>query len=372
VPGPPRRPLQRPPLDTPHPQLPGRRDPFRRNARAAPAPPPPPPPPRAPVLPDAHSRHHVLDLTLRDARAAHHLAASCLEQYKAADDPRFLDEAPVLAHDLPLTVRRHLNSARRDKTTRTILIRHNVVDQKALGPTPGHWSEADTGASQVYGCLLVLYAALLGDLTGRANRQAGRLIGDLLPGQDCAHAPSPAAAATGPAWHTEDAAAPHRPDWVGLFALRDESRVPLSVAHVDAHRLPDSIRTVLSQPRFVARPDPAHQHEQTHTARPVPVLSGAPGPPVPRLDRAAFRAQDGDGTAAEALAHLIAHLDARRSDVPVPTGTVCFVDNRTAVHGRRPCPDGPGADRWLKHVTLVRDLRRTRPGRLDGATRLIG
>ncbi|MFJ3309389.1 guanitoxin biosynthesis L-enduracididine beta-hydroxylase GntD [Streptomyces sp. NPDC086549] len=320
------------------------------------------------------TRHHTLDLTLREARAAHALAASCLEVYKAADDPRFLDEAPVLAHELPLTVRRHLNSARRDEATHATVIRGNVVDQAALGVTPGHWSEADTDASQVYGCLLVLYAALLGDVTGWATQQVGRLVTDILPSKGYETSLISASSELELAWHTEDAFSPYRADWVGLFALRNEGKVPTTVAHVDVRRLPDRIRAVLSQPRFVALPDSAHEFaEGEFVPEPVPVLEGHADLPVLRIDRDFFRAQDGDPEAAEALAWIIAHLDGNLTDVVIPTGAVCFVDNRNVVHGRRPFRAGfDGGDRWLKRVNLVRDLRRTRPGRLDGSTRVIG
>ncbi|WP_316762802.1 Fe(II)-2OG oxygenase family protein [Streptomyces herbicida] len=233
---------------------------------------PAPAPSFASVVLDASAGpgHRVLDLTLRDARSAHALAASCLEVYRTADDPQFLDEAPVLAHDLPLTVRRLLNSARRDGGARVTVIRGNVVDQAALGATPGHWSEADAEASRVYGTLLVLYAALLGDVTGRATRQAGRPVTDVLPGP-----------------YAEDALSPYRPDWVGLFALRDGGGMPAAVAHVEVHR----------------------------------------------------------------------------ADVAVPTGAVCFVDNRDVAHGRDSLPAESGVgDRWLKRVDVLRDLRRTPAG----------
>lgn len=328
-----------------------------------------------PTLPDqsADSRHHVLDLTPRDARAAHALAASCLETYKAADDRRFLDEAPVLAHELPLSVRRHLNSARRDEATHVTVIRGNLVDQAVLGPTPAHWSEADTGASQVYGCLLVLYAALLGDVTGWATQQAGRLVTDILPSKGFETSLISASSDLELAWHTEDAFSPHRADWVGLFALRNAAEVPTTVAHVDARRVPERVRAVLSEPRFVALPDAAHEFADGPAGDLVPVLEGHPDLPVLRIDRDFFRALDGDAEAAEALAWITAHLDANLTDVVVPTGAVCFVDNRNVVHGRRRFRAGfDGGDRWLKRVNLVRDLRRTRPGRLDGATRVIG
>ncbi|MFJ9041479.1 guanitoxin biosynthesis L-enduracididine beta-hydroxylase GntD [Streptomyces sp. NPDC102406] len=345
-------------------------DPLPENAMTLTAPAP------APIADDIRTaaHHHALDLTPREARAAHALAAACLKTYKAADDPRFLDEAPVLAHELPIAVRRHLNSARRDEATHATLVRGNLVDQETLGATPRHWSEADTEASQVYGCLLVLYAALLGDVTGWATQQAGRLVTDILPSKGYENSLVSASSALELAWHTEDAFSPYRADWVGLLALRNTAGVATTVAHVEPRRLPEHIRRVLAEPRFIALPDSAHEFaDGAFVPRPVPILEGAADLPVLRIDRDFFRAQDGDAEAAEALAHVVAHLDAHLTDVVVPTGAVCFVDNRNVVHGRRSFRAGfDGGDRWLKRVNLVRDLRRTRPGRLDGATRVIG
>lgn len=330
--------------------------------------------PTATTSADPTTHHHVLDLTPREAREAHALAADCLSTYKAADDARFLDDAPVLAHDLPVAVRRHLNAARRDETTHATLVRGNLVDQTALGSTPRHWSEADTEASQVYGCLLVLYSALLGDITGWSTQQAGRLVTDILPSKGYENSLISASSALELAWHTEDAFSPYRADWVGLFALRNTASVPTTVAHVDVRRLPEQTRQVLAQPRFIALPDSAHEFaEGAFVPEPVPVLEGAADQPVLRIDRDFFRAQDDDPEAERALALLVAHLDANLTDVVVPTGAVCFVDNRNVVHGRRAFRAGfDGGDRWLKRVNLVRDLRRTRPGRLDGSTRVIG
>jgi Fe(II)/alpha-ketoglutarate-dependent arginine beta-hydroxylase len=181
--------------------------------------------------------HHVIDLSEHDARAAHELAASCARDFKAADDPRFLDTAPVIAHDLPLAVRRHLNAARRDERTHATMIRGNVVDQAGLGATPGHWSAADTEPSQVYGCLLVLYSALLGDVIGWATQQDGRLVTDVLPSRGYEQSLVSASSELELAWHTEDAFSPHRADWVGLFALRNGTEVPTTVSHIDEGRM---------------------------------------------------------------------------------------------------------------------------------------
>ncbi|MFC7307913.1 TauD/TfdA family dioxygenase [Streptomyces monticola] len=315
-----------------------------------------------------------MELSEADARAAHELAVFCAREFKCSDDPRFLDQAPVLAHDLPLAVRHHLNAARRDERTQAAMIRGNVIDQTALGATPGQWSAADTEQSQVYGCLLALYASLLGDIIGWATQQSGRLVTDVLPSKGYEHSLISASSELELAWHTEDAFSPHRADWVGLFSLRNTAEVPTTLSHVDLNRLPASVAEVLSQPRFIALPDSAHEFadDAPHQA-PVAILDGHPDSPVLRIDRDFFRAQDGDDEAAEAFAWIVEHLDANLADVHIRTGDVCFVDNRNVVHGRRPFRAGyDGNDRWLKRVNVVRDLRRTRPGRSDATTRVIG
>ncbi|MFB7615824.1 guanitoxin biosynthesis L-enduracididine beta-hydroxylase GntD [Kitasatospora sp. NPDC056181] len=318
--------------------------------------------------------HHVLDLTEHDARAAHELAVECVRMFKASNDLRFLDEAPVLAQELPLAVRRHLNGARRDELTHTAVIRGNLVDQTALGRTPDHWSAADTEPSQVYGALLVLYSALLGDVIGWATQQSGRLVTDVLPSRGYEQSLISASSELELGWHTEDAFSPHRADWVGLFALRNGTEVATTVSHVDVRRMPATVAQVLAQPRFVAIPDSSHEFAEDEAPMdPVAILSGHADVPVLRIDRDFFRAQPDDAEAAQALDWAIEHLDANLADVFIRTGDVCFVDNRNVVHGRRAFRAGfNGADRWLKRVNVVRDLRRTRPGRLDGTTRVIG
>ncbi|MFE4973193.1 guanitoxin biosynthesis L-enduracididine beta-hydroxylase GntD [Kitasatospora sp. NPDC056651] len=318
--------------------------------------------------------HHILELTERDARAAHELAADCVRTFKAANDLRFLDEAPVLAQELPLAVRRHLNDARRDERAHATMIRGNLVDQGALGRTPDHWSVADTEASHVYGALLVLYSALLGDVIGWATQQSGRLVTDVLPSRGYEQSLVSASSELELGWHTEDAFSPHRADWVGLFALRNSTEVATTVSHVDVRRMPEDVARVLAEPRFVAIPDSSHEFAEDEAPMdPVAILSGHADVPVLRIDRDFFQARAEDPEAARALDWVVAHLDGNLTDVFIQTGDVCFVDNRNVVHGRRAFRAGfDGADRWLKRVNVVRDLRRTRPGRLDGATRVIG
>ncbi|MGW0548747.1 guanitoxin biosynthesis L-enduracididine beta-hydroxylase GntD [Streptomyces altiplanensis] len=323
--------------------------------------------------PDTARQLHILDLSDQDAAAARALAVACANEFKAPDDQRFLDEAPVIAHDLPLAVRHHVNAARRDESTHATMIRGNIVTDEELGETPQRWSEADTKSSEAYACLLVLYSALLGDVIGWQAQQAGRLVTDVLPSRGYERSLVSASSELELAWHTEDAFSPHRADWVGLFALRNGG-VPTTLSHVDVTRLPSRFARVLAEPRFTALPDASHEYaDDAPQGEPVAILGGHPDCPVLRIDRDYFQAREGDAEAAEALAWVVEHLDGNLTDIPIRTGDVCFVDNRNVVHGRRAFRAGfDGRDRWLKRVNIVRDLRRTRPGRMDGSTRVIG
>jgi hypothetical protein len=105
----------------------------------------------------------------------------------------------------------------------------------------------------------------------------------------------------------------------------------------------------------------------------VAVIEGPPQAPVLRVDRDFAVAAGGDGEAGLALKALFDLMDRSIHDVRLAPGDVCFIDNRNVAHGRRAFrPRYDGRDRWLKRVNTVRDLRRTRPGRASGDTRVIG
>ena len=54
----------------------------------------------------------------------------------------------------------------------------------------------------------------------------------------------------------------------------------------------------------------------------------------------------------------MAELEARQYDVVVESGALLVVDNYLAVHGRRPFNARyDGTDRWLKKLTVSRNLR---------------
>ncbi|MFD8567248.1 TauD/TfdA family dioxygenase [Streptomyces sp. NPDC059639] len=313
-------------------------------------------------------------LTPDEAAGAFTLAKTCAEAYPNAHDEGFLADAPVLAHDLPSSVRRAANAARLDDRKHAFVVSGNTVEPW-LEPTPAVWRDADTVASGPYGFLLVLYAALLGDPIGWGTQQDGRIVTDVLPVRGLEHSLVSASSERELGWHTEDAFSENRADHVGLFCLRDRGDIPTTLSCADPASLPQDVVRVLAQKRFTIHPDPSHSApaDSAHGREKVALLSGPGDAPVLRIDRDFTVADEDDPEAVRAMDALIEHLDGNTYEVVLGAGDVCFIDNRNVVHGRRPFRASfDGKDRWLKRVNVVTDLRRTRAERPTATSRVVG
>jgi len=173
-------------------------------------------------------------------------------------------------------------------------------------------------------------------------------------------------------WHTEDAFSEFRADRVGLYCLRDAPDAATTVSYARRDQLSSDTVETLSQPRFVIRPDDAHQ-DATVPPPPMAALVEAVSDPLTlRVDRDFTTAAEGDSEAGAALDELTSVLDVNLYDLPLVPGSLCFLDNRIVVHGRRSfSPRFDGTDRWLKRVNLTADLRRVGPGLRSSGSRVI-
>lgn len=313
------------------------------------------------------------ELGAEEARDAFSLAARCAREYGSVEESDFLEEATVVAAELPKPLQRFINKTRLDERVHAALIVGNDVRQAQMEDTPEHWKLADTDGSRVHGFLLAIYSNLLGDLIGWRSQQDGRIVTDVLPVRGLEQSLVSSSSHKELGWHTEDAFSPHRADYVGLMCLRTRDEIATMLSYVDMASISPDVLDVLQQPRFRIVPDPSHTLSPDDWQEAVPVLCGNRDAPVLRIDRDFTSAVEGDHEAEHALAHLVAHLDANLYDLPLAAGDVCFIDNRNVVHGRRPfCPRYDGGDRWLKRVNLVADLRRVRPGKRNATSRAIG
>jgi len=320
--------------------------------------------------------------------------------YKSAEDPQFLLEANLWAHEMPRRLRAALNAFRLTEPSSALFcISGYPVDDQKIGPTPEHWdcpaeARLPTLEEEI---LLVLTGSLLGDCIGWRTQQDGRIIHDVMPIKGMEQEQIGTGSEQTIWWHTEDAFHPLHGDYLGMMFLRNFDRVPTTFASLERLQLdPEDWRT-LFEPHFTIHPDKSHQPENSaHTEgngngngngdahlydrieqmqkapQKIPLLSGDPASPYIRIDPYFMDKVEDNPKAQRAFEALVKALDEKISDVVLSAGDICFVDNRKSVHGRRAFKARyDGRDRWFKRMNITRDLRKSRADRPEPASRII-
>ncbi|MEV8444720.1 MULTISPECIES: guanitoxin biosynthesis L-enduracididine beta-hydroxylase GntD [unclassified Streptomyces] len=326
--------------------------------------------------------------TLSPADAAM-LSALADESDGDPGDPGFHDRAWPLADRLPGQLRRLLTDFRRAESAEACLVQGFPVAEETAGPTPRHWETAagvtTTRRAEV---LLSLCGAVLGDPFSWATLQSGRMVQNILPIPGDEKQQNGHGSEALLEFHTEDGFHPDRCDYLLLLGVRNHDRVPTLLSSVRDVVLDDRTRKVLAEPRFHILPDGEHLRQLAERApdgpaltearalyeQPpaVPVLFGDRLNPYLRIDRPFMRCAPGDTEAEEALDALMAELHRVRREVVVSTGSLLVLDNYLAVHGRKAFPARyDGTDRWLKKLTVRRDLRRLERARAAENRRVL-
>jgi Fe(II)/alpha-ketoglutarate-dependent arginine beta-hydroxylase len=319
-------------------------------------------------------------------------------RFGRAESQEFLDEADVIAHDLPRRVRRELRRFRLFEPENALLVVSGwPVDEEKIGPTPVHWKqhapENDTRAEDM---LLVLLGSLLGEPIAWSTQQDGRVVHDILPIKGHEQEQLGSGSEVLLTWHVEDAFHPYRGDYLGMMCLRNPDRVPTTFAPISKVKLTPDQLAVLSSPHFTIRPDESHLpknrgngngrsadeeavlqrayrkiEQMWSSPERIPVLFGDPRAPYIRLDPY-FMDPPEDPVARSTFDDLTRKVDQALEDQVLEPGDICFIDNFQAVHGRKPFRARyDGRDRWLKRINVVRDLRKSRESRLSAASRVL-
>jgi L-asparagine oxygenase len=293
--------------------------------------------------------------------------------------PEAADRVELLARRLPERLQEFLTDFRRTEPAGGCILRGYRVPADRVGPTPLRWQDAATaGTAAREEAYLALLGATLGDLFAFRTLQDGRLVQDLLPTPGQEQTKSGNSSRSVLDLHTEDAFHPYRCDYLGLLCLRNPDEVPTSYAELRPDTIDEQHRRVLGEPRFLLRPDETHlagggRPPAWLADEPVPLLFGGPDLPYVRFDDFFAEPLPGDGQAAAAMAALSEALAKAEQDALLAPGDVLFIDNYSAVHGRRPFTARyDGTDRWLKRISVTRDLRRSRDARTTSASRVVG
>jgi L-asparagine oxygenase len=312
--------------------------------------------------------------------------------HKRGCDPRspgFYDRHWAAVEGLPPGLRRFLESFRRTESSAACLVRGLPVDDQAIGPTPGHWEDAAASDGAIHEELaLALCGIALGEPFTWATLQSGQIIQNILPIAGDEWRQNGYGSRALLEFHTEDGFHPLRCDYLLLLGLRNPDQVPTTIASVREVELGPEDRKVLGQKRFYIIPDDEHIRQLTarcpgHPAlaemiqmrdspEPVAVLVGDPSRPYLRIDRPFMYCAEGDDKARGALDRLTAELERVQRDLVADPGTLLVLDNHLAAHGRKPFQRRrDGTDRWLKKITVLRDLRRAAARGGTGSSRVL-
>jgi Fe(II)/alpha-ketoglutarate-dependent arginine beta-hydroxylase len=340
----------------------------------------------------------VAELTQPDVARVHELTRAVLGDYDDIEDPRFLRDASVYAHELPQSLRAALNEYRLREQDSLLAIRGYPIDDIALGPTPTLWHQrAGARTTTDYEIFFFLCACLLGDPIAWATQQDGYLMHDIFPIKGNEHEQLGTGSEETLTWHTEDAFHPLRTDYLGLMCLRNPDGVETTYASIHDVELADGLRARLAERHFPIRPDESHLPKNVTGTREVPaearsllersyawmqqldahpekvaVLFGDLDSPYLRLDPYFMDRFEDDDDARRALDAFTAQLDGAVTGYAMRPGEILFLDNYRAVHGRRSFKARfDGTDRWLKRLNVARDLRKSRARRINAENRVI-
>lgn len=340
-----------------------------------------------------------ITLTSEEDTSIHALLNLLTSKYSSVEDPQFLREASVYAHELPWRVRSLLNDFKlSEQSPGVCFITGYSLDDKKVGKTPPHWKDKPAlSLALEEEMLLVLYGSLLGDVFGWATEQDGHIVHDVFPIKGNEDKQISTSSEQTIWWHTEDAFHAFSGDYVGMFCLRNFDHVATTFACLDEIHLSQEHIEVLFEPRYIIRPDISHQQtneapapeqaeahdESLHVAQQriqqmdtnpdkVAVLFGHPQSPYMRIDPYFMVYLEEDKVAQQALEALIKSIDEALWSLILQPGDCCFIDNCRTVHGRQAFkPRYDGTDRWLKRTCVTRDLRKSRRARSASDSRII-
>lgn len=319
------------------------------------------------------------DLTDDEVRQIRQEVAHVARYFPDPADPAQYNDHRFIDAGLPGRLKAALEAFRRTESAAGLLIRGFPVDDRRVGPTPGHWDQgAAPGATREQELFLAMCATALGQPFAFPTLQLGRMIQDILPIRGDEERQSGHGSTTLLEFHTEDGFHPGRSDYLLLLGIRNQDRVPTILASIRDAKLCDEDMEILMRPVFHILPDDEHirqlrsrypnhpavsrMEDMRDSPEAVPVLFGDRERPYLRVDPPFMRFADPGAEVKGAVHRLMTELERVQHSVVVEQGSLLIIDNYLAVHGRRPFPVRyDGSDRWLKRMIVSRDLRKAAP-----------
>lgn len=340
---------------------------------------------------------HIV-LTPQDISQIDTLIHNLMARFKSVENPDFLNNAAIYAHQLPQNLRENLYHFKLlEKGDGICVVKNIPLDDVQIGPTPPHWRGRNGLPETLYQeIFMILCSTLLGESIAWSTQQAGYLVHEVAPIREYETEQLGFSSQQNLEWHTEDAFHPYRPDYLGLMCFRNPTQTPTTYCSVDDLDLSHPMYDILFEPHHTIRPDESHLEknradevamaigEEVNTQvdyediakmntapDKVAVLFGDRRSPYMRLDPYFMNPAE-NPQARRAFDALVQQVDNNMKEVVLQPGEMVFLDNYRVVHGRPPfVANYDGKDRWLKRINITRDLRKSRDARENAGCRTI-
>ena len=307
-------------------------------------------PPRQLVEQPRSTVPFILDCTPYRTQIQHALDAR--PHVPITDTERFLVEAELFFHSLPAPLRRSVLELKNRLSRYPFLILRGLPTDTNLPPTPLDSRRPRVDYFLIGEWFSAAISKALGEPFGMLQQNEGELIQHNSPVKLHETAQSGESSKAELMFHTDGSFLPLTPDYNVITCLRpDQARQAVtsftSLEDVLAE-LPERLRAVLAQPRFLAEGveyDYDEVNDRGNRHHHVPVLRGTQEQPYIFYDQDIHRATDEQS--AEALAALDALLESKAKHVKLEAGDTVLFDNRRCVHKRSPfAAHYDGKDRW--------------------------
>ena len=312
----------------------------------------------------------VVELLPEECEALEETAAFLFNQYRGVSNNEYVQDVTYYTSMIPRRIFNELmNFKYSEEHFGVCILRGYEINQKEAGLTP---ESSCSGKTLKEDFLFLLFNSLLGDVIGWSSQRGGAIINDILPERGNEREQLSTGSVALLEWHTEEAFHPYSPDNLSLFCIRNDDGVPTTFTSVTQLHIPQLIKEILLQPRFVFVTDKNFKSERWRNLPPKSILFGEPQSPYLRIDPAFMHAVNNDREAEQALDFIKHLINKNALHMTLKSGDFCFIDNYRVVHGRLPFqPRYDGTDRWLRRVNVTRDLRKSRDSRAYDRSRVI-
>lgn len=323
-----------------------------------------------------------ISLTADEAIEIRRLCRWLGREYGSTDEEALLQDLGRFPAEMPSSVVEEIGAYMERPDADFVLVSHHMIRDHDLGVTPTSQKDPiTTKTSLEYEMVVMLYGSILGSVFGWATQQEGHIVNDIIPMETFADQQVGASSKVELAWHTEDAFHPGRADYICLFCLRNPTGAPTTVASIVDIESHHDLPATLFEPcvRIAADDAQAEGAEEVgvddwteSSVKPVPILSQNGAGLHMCVDPAYMSVASEEEGVHEAVTGFCQTIDDHLTEVVLKPGDLLILDNRRAVHGRRPFkPTYSGRDRWLKRVNVARDFETRRPYCTDSGRRLL-